>query len=205
MKSFELEKQEYMDCLINYINVLTALSHNKKELSTLEIILDPKNEDELKFAKATLQFYSDGEKVIKDAFSGNLEKIDLDNSILVRMLVDILNIVKSGDESKLSDLSKMFTEDDGSMLANFTYEYIVATVIQQDEMLDAISKKIDIDFNNELDLLRFSVSMQKLKALADVRDQSDDKTFAMKIYDKFHQLYLKNKNTGSNDLQVPKK
>lgn len=205
MENFEEKRQEYFKRLKEHEELVVELSENEENKKGLEILLLPKNEEELNLANAYLMFIQD----FKNILCGNVEEIDFNNCILM----DYMSImVKLGyNNSSEEELEKVLKNNwDIDSVAQISYELIVLAINGPENYADIIKERCNIDINNELDSLRLSLLISKANEkiqeyrpdLQPINEKSMD--IFINFADKFHELcensIKKNSNSEVSDM-----
>ena len=152
---FEERKTSFLKELSNYAPyILPTLQKDEKGLKVAKIILDPKDDLELNYAKSYLRFGIDTATIIEYAMETN--NIDIRNSTLVDYLCSYINAVVNDkkDAKVLQELVDSYNFSENEKLAQLYYEAAFALTIGREQLMNEISRRCSMDFNNPEDVLR---------------------------------------------------
>ena len=97
-KNFEIRKREYLDRLRNNIELIETMKFNEKNpgdaLKMKEMVLDPKNEEELITAIFTLD-YTD---LIARATTGDVKTILPKDNFYLKLLAEMIDSLKKSED-----------------------------------------------------------------------------------------------------------
>ena len=191
MKNFHERKQEYFKELINYTDIVKDMANDEKNSKIVDILLNPKNETELKGANLYLGFIKDivGLSAQIQIFNPD---IDVKNSALadyLEMTINTLNSDKSSEE-KVESFTKL-QDDGGTFYAKVIYEMIIYAT-KLDKILKEVCHRTDVDLNNELVKLQFTVAAKNVSKEVNkglFNFTADDCEYLDSFCRKFHSLY----------------
>ncbi len=170
MEKFEIQRDYYLlqiKALI-YSNDWIDMLQMQKNPELLKAVLYPTNKEELSYAKSFLSFYFYTKKVIDDSSKGNLERIDLDNSILIDYYTTGVNAIAANKTDKeLKEQLTAFLYKDDITYAHVAYEYLNFIFQDYDPVLDKLASSCGFDLNDLLDMAYFDKYIEKLTMISE--------------------------------------
>ena len=154
-KNFEIRKKEYLDRLRNNIELIGMMKFNEKNpgdaLKMKEIILDPKNEEELITAIVTLD-YTD---LIVRVSTGDVKAILPKDNFYLNLLVDmIISLKKDEDVEHIVEKAK-------NNPAKYLYYSIIGLMSDLDASINYLAEATGYDLYDELDTAQFQLYLEK--------------------------------------------
>lgn len=200
MEDFEKRKKEYLDKInsnekvFNEIKKRIATSCNDVE-GRIELITNPKNEKELRAAKAIYVVLEDCLTLTERVDFHEVKEIPFEESKGVKVLINAIGKVMNGDENILVFDSKLAPEE----LAEQMYQVFVA-MLDGDSLIDYIGKELNVDFEKEEEIDKYSEAwlrtieiLKNTKSgdpiIAAVNNCSEEEIDKLEVFrDKFHDL-----------------
>ena len=163
-KDFESRKQEYLERLRNNFELFERMRFNESNESIFllarEMILDPKNEEELLFAIFALDFAD----LSVRAATGDVKPISIKDNIYVNLLVDVISSLKNGEDVK------QMIEEAKMNPAKCLYDYVVGLVDDTDATIDYLAEKTNYDIYDEFEFAQFLLYLDKANSLINISD-----------------------------------
>lgn len=206
MKKFEEEKKKYLNELTKHYESIEHLQDSKKYKKLLKLLQNPKDEDELRYAKKYLMYLEDDAKLIENINNKNVEEFNLDNFILIDIASTLIKLVHSNDTEK-NDIAieKMFKiiEKDINLSAELKYQIEVLLVKGLDNFDTIIKDKFNLDSNKELEFLRFHsilyIIIEKFeKSIDNFKTTEKGMKNFIKFADRFHEVCINEMKQNSN-------
>ena len=219
MSTFEESKKEYLEKLSTNMDFVNHLIEQKNESSrkTAKLLLDPRNERELKVANGTLTQKEDMVALTEAALCGNVEEIPLEENKGISFLINIINAL--ADQQNLAananapvDLKATLKQrleplNDPKEIARICYSLLSGLAAKPIETVEYIQGKVKIDFENEIETAKFKLYLQESqdiiqKAAPDPTanpssDMTDEEVAAFDAYvNEFHALCEKGIQKG---------
>ncbi len=215
MESFEERRNEYFKKLRNNNELLLKLSENKtNDPKSMEVLLMPKTERELEVAEAMITFMNDAIDLFNNAIYGNVERIDLENSLALNCISEIILSLKNNDNKKLDSIKNYLDREISSKdEARLLYEFISAFSMDCEAAIDFLARKTGFDMNDTLSIIQFQMYLEKAKEftnnnsaqikLSDVDiETSEEVTKALDFINEFHNCCEKGFVKNQNDLKM---
>ena len=204
MKSFEEQKKEYFNKLEKYGEFLKQLSEKKENKELVSILLLPKDEKELEFANHYIMFLEDTIGVVSNAMCENLVKINLNDNIFIKYMIDTINSLYSNNSiEEIKKIKKKYDGTDPKTTAQVIYEMYVILSSDPEEMGKFICDKCGFDMTNQVQLMQLNLLMVQAKESLEIGLNSNiyDKE-GMDVFilfaDYFHDFYMKGVIDHSN-------
>ena len=208
MSNFERERKDYFERLITKAELITSLAMKNDDniRTTLRILIDPRDERELKVATCTLDVMEDLSDFIKSAAYGDVEYVPAEENEGLKTFVRIMKELTSGEE--LTDETITIS---GEPNAKMMFGLILGFVCEQEESMKYIAEEMGFSpKSNRLQEL-IEVGIKKILALQpnqnpnkELTDESVDECVAFSR--KFHNLckkYIKKEdNTDSSEYTL---
>ena len=158
-KNFEIRKREYLDRLRNNIELIETMKFNEKNpgdaLKMKEMVLDPKNEEELITAIFTLD-YTD---LIARATTGDVKTILPKDNFYLKLLAEMIDSLK-----KSEDVEHIIEKVKNNQ-AKFLYGFIVGLMADLDTSINYLAEVTDYDLYDELDIAQFQLYLEKANSI----------------------------------------
>lgn len=221
MKSFKERKIDYLNRLRLNIDVAEKILYDEEYQKYFELnpnsahnFLMPTTEEELKFANLCLCFVIDLVSFVEDLNNDNVEKIDIENSELLKFYVESINAIKNRDEARIKGLRYIYANRNLDEIgAKLFYEENVVFKTQAIDFVDQVQKKSGFKTKyDKLETLQFRMLLNELTKITTSQDVKKSKvTDNLDDYAKFvcefHKLYnngIKNKKTNEKEKQYKK-
>ena len=207
---FDEKLKKYYDRLRENPELLENIMKNSKNQNSLDIMLLPNNEKELRVAEAAFNLMEDILKVIEDAYYGELKTIDIEDCAFANMFVNIINALKNKDKEKLNEIEEWLTKNvDMKTSAKLIYEMVVVFAQNPEEFAESIASKCGFDLEDELSMLQFQLYMSKASEYSNKANKNVDLSNLDNLTDKkvdsiveftneFHNAYLEGLKEGKN-------
>ena len=166
MKSFENRKQDYFNFVNSNPVILEGIINNPtNDKRFVEMVLNPKTEKELELVSSTFTLCSDIFKIS----IGEIEldgDINLDESITVRLFVDLINAFKSNDLETTNVIKqKLDSVSDPKEAARFMFDFFKTFSSDPDGVVNFIAKKCGFDTDSIRDMALFELYLDKAKTI----------------------------------------
>ena len=219
MSDFEKRKEEYLERLSTNTQYVKSLTEKKDERSraTLRIMVDPRNEKELKMATSTLDFAEDCMNLLTNAACGNVEPIPIEENEGLKAITSIMKMLISGEEiTEETMTAKLNNSKSGNVspeqLAKVIYGMLIGFISNPEEAMTYVCNEMGVSLDNEVDLIRLQVLLEEAQTRVQALQPSPDpyKEMTDKNLDEFvafaeafHNLCEKNiKKEDSMDLDA---
>lgn len=144
---FDSERKMYLERLNECRSDLVKKNTEKENREAyFDIILDPRNEDELGIGRAFLCFLDDNKQISDNAMAGKIKAIDIDTSDGVLYASRIIDSLNCGRELGLEE-GEFYTNP--SLFARVLYDLTV--LIQTSDIGQVIADRNGYDMNNRSD------------------------------------------------------
>ena len=171
MSDFEKKKEEYLEKLSTKTEIVTSLAKKDDERSraTLRILVDPRDEKELKVANYTLDFTEDCLNLVTSAACGNVETVPVEENEGLKAIAGIMKMLLSGEEVTSESMTSKITNSKKASLspeklAEIVYGMMVGFACDPEEALEFICEELGISLENEVDLIRLKVLLEESQA-----------------------------------------
>ena len=172
MSTFEERKEEYIERLSTNMDFVSHLLKQDDEESrkTAKVLLMPSNEKELRVADGTLTMTEDMKDLVEACACDNVEPIPLEENVGINFLITLIEKLneqfKANNQADLKAVlaKEMEPLSDPKEIAKMTYGLIVGFTSQSDEVAEYIHSKVNLDFDNEIEMAKFKLYMQEAKA-----------------------------------------
>ena len=162
MGDFETRKKNYEKMLTENSELVLNICSNTKDSKLLEIILDPKNEQDLDYAESAVMIFIDLMRLIQGVVDEQVKEIDVEDSISLKLYIDIINAQKNNDQEKIEEIKEhLKCNMDIKETAILTYEMMTVLAQNPEESMEYIIDNCGFDVDNSLDLARFQLHMTK--------------------------------------------
>lgn len=230
MSSFEERKEEYYERLAEHQELVKSLIE-KKDINSnkvASILLNPKNEEELKFSNILIGFEIDIKELVSAIVNGQVKEQEIEESEGVKSLIEIIReaikLYKMGillDSEKLkayfeNDLNKDINRDElCAKIAQATFDLGVCFINDSENTLKYILNQFGFSLDSDLELDVISNRLNSLKNEIEEKQKEEkangeikevkittELVDALGIYtDEFHKICEKNiDNTKENDM-----
>ena len=150
MNNFEEKKQKYFDLLNNNLDLLNNLIEHNKHKKSLKILLDPQTDKELLLAEKIFLFFKDAFDLVNNSLNGNVNEIDLKNSITINMYINIIKLLKNNNLEELEKIKKYLNYDiNSSDAARIIYEYIILFITNTNDVINYIASESGFNLNED--------------------------------------------------------
>lgn len=192
MENFIKKKQAYLKRLTKYVDIVIRFLCNNETVREAAVLMEPRTDLELDFAISTLDYVDDMEKLIENIVNGHIEKINLDESLFVNYMVELLKMTDDFVdveyiEEKMEKVREELVSDDLEFLANLKYEFTVFSLTNSKAVLDTIMKKSGVDINDKYTVLKLNFIYDMLQEGMAKGDSEKDYEKMIKFNKKFHE------------------
>lgn len=195
MKSFEERRTDYFQKLRKFSEVTMKLSQEKKNEKLIGLLLMPRNEKELAFCNYYIMFIEDTIKISVHASYNNLEEINPDNNAYINYLVNFINTVQNNDSiEEIKKFIEPYMQNNKKMFAEILYQMFALTYSNPEGIAESLSKKCNIDFNDEFQVMRLTILMNQAssKLQPEIISVTDEELEDFIEFTKhFHNYYMK--------------
>ena len=167
MENFENKYKTYNDKLKNNIEIIRKLIEAEYDTDCIRIIIDPKNEEELLIADATITYLIDILAIFENITSGNIENIDLKNSFIIDFYIKAIRELKNNPNSTLEETIGNL---DPAVHAKLIYDFLTTFANYQNKAYEIIAEKTGFDLDDDLSLIKFQLYVAKIKELGEKRE-----------------------------------
>ncbi len=183
MGDFEKRKEEYFERLSTKSEFLISLEKKKDDnsLAILKLLVNPKDENELKTATCTLDFLEDFLNLVTSASCGNVEYVPFEENEGLNAIIGVMKMLISDEEvtaesitARLSDSKKSDTRSE--QFAEILFGIMVCFICEPVETMTYIGKKMDVSIDNIVDSIRLQVLLEEAKEKMQVL-QSDQNVY----------------------------
>ena len=207
MNSFEEQLNIYSLRLNNHPQTIVALSKDESNKRVVEILLCPLTEEELQFANAYLDFLEDAIRINVNAAYDNIYGIDLEYSLAAEYYEKYISAICANKNAKeIKEILAPYKSKDGTCLARILYELQVITLTDEEEFINYLSEKCNVDLEDEKiashivassELIKESLSLEKAKD-----GLTEDFTSFILFAKYYHSLYINGlKNRQNENVQ----
>ena len=221
MSDFEKKKEEYLEKLSTKTEFVKSLAKKDDERSraTLRVLVDPRDEKELKVATSTLDFTEDFLNLVTSAACGNVETVPVEENEGVKAIAAVMKMLISGEEVTSESITAKLNNSNKADLspektAEIIYGMMVGFACDPEEAMRFICEELGVSLESEVDLIRLQVlleesqaKMQAMQPNQNVYQNMTDKSVDdfVEFSEAFHSLCEKNiKKEDSTDLLVYK-
>ena len=161
---FNKRKQNYFSKLRKNIWVLNKLIDDNKEnidenaKRTLEILLDPKNYDELNLAEALYSITFDMISLMNRLSDGTVKEIPFEENDGIKLFIDIINKLKN--KCKTENVT-MTIEPTAKMI----YGFLVGFAEDTEGTIMYVADKTGFDLEDDLQMQQFMLYLEKAQAI----------------------------------------
>ena len=209
MKSFEERKEEYLIKVRNNVEFLEDISEKNPEM--LEMLIMPNTEKELELCNSIFDFFSDFASILEDMAYNNMKETDIENNDFIKIYVELINALKANDNSIIEEFKNKFNKDmsNPTFAANYLYNLIILFTGYPEEAMEVIANKVGLDIDNEVDLLKLKVYLNKFRKFNDNVSNStqvesldpnneEQIKFFNELVKEFHKIYISNIKTDED-------
>ncbi len=158
-KNFGIRKKEYLDRLRNNIELIDIMKFNEKNpgdaLKMKEIVLDPKNDEELITAIVTLD-YTD---LMVRVTTGDVKAILPKDNFYLNLLADMIISLKKGEDVE------HIVEKAKNNTAKFLYDFVIGLMGDLDASIDYLAEATGYDLYDEFDTAQFQLYLEKANSI----------------------------------------
>ena len=192
MENFIKKKQAYLKRLTKYVDIVMRLLCNNETVREAAVLMEPRTNLELDFAISTLDYVDDMEKLLENIMNGHIEKINLDESLFVNYMVELLKVVDDFVdveyvEEKMEKVREGLVADDMEFLADLKYEFTVFSLTDAKAVLNTIVRKSGVDINDKYTVLKLNFIYDMLQENVAKGDSEKDYEKVIKFNQKFHE------------------
>lgn len=194
MKTFDERKKEYLDTLRDNIYLLDRINFKDNpelEEKGMKLLLDPKTDKDLQAASIILKFLYDITDLEDRTYSGKVKEIPLTENVGVNLLVDIVNALKNGEDTK-----PLF-EKSRKNSAKVLYGMAIAYMNDVAYTIEYIAQKCGYNIFDKLELMQFKLYLENAVNLTKAEDPTTSHINILNVenvedinrfYTEFHQL-----------------
>jgi len=200
MEDFIARKKEYYKSIELINGEVFKKFIERANIKIKEVLLDPKDINELVFAESYLQMIKDCQDLVINTCTDNVKPIDLDNSVLVNYFVNLISSISSGNQEDIDRCEEELKHMNAENSAHMLYEIIVLLTNSDMSYAKHIASKSGFNMNNLLDALRFELYLQKASNIINSKDIMNVDTSSResveefkRFIDEFHKLCEENK------------
>ena len=136
MDDFIKRKKDYLQKLKENPRVLQKLTVNEGDpQKMMMMVLDPKNEEELKIVDTLITFFIDILDLVHRAAMKEVKEIPLEENVGISYYIEVINALK--DEKEVRTVDKLTPEEGAKIL----YEFLTGMINDSDETLIYIAEK----------------------------------------------------------------
>lgn len=145
MDDFIKRKKDYLQKLKENPRVLQKLTVNEGDpQKMMMMVLDPKNEEELKIVDTLITFFIDILDLVHRAAMKEVKEIPLEENVGISYYIEVINALK--DEKEVRTVDKLTPEEGAKIL----YEFLTGMINDSDETLIYIAEKTGFDLKDEI-------------------------------------------------------
>ena len=175
MEDFDERVQAYFEKLRSNPGLLENIMKNTKDEKTLDILLLPSNEMELKLANVMFDVMGDILKIVEDAYYGDLKHVDPNDCRVINIYADVINAIRKGDYARLEAIKdNLCNKITSKEAARIVYEMIVVFAQDAEEAVETIARKCDIDLDDDLSVKQFELLMKKANEIVNTANDNLD-------------------------------
>ena len=198
MENFNERLEHYYNKLRENPDLVNNIIKNSKDQQSLNILLGPRTDRELLLAESTFRLMEDMLSLTEKAYFGEVKYIDVKNSRIANIYINIINALKSNNLLEVERMKKHLIEDfDVKETASLIYELLVIFSQDADDFISVIMERCGFDDNDDLSDFKFYLSEANKITNADNRvdldrlEPNDDKKFhaVLDFSNEFHKLY----------------
>ena len=193
MKSYQ--QQIYDPRLKRHQETIIELSKDDSNKKVVEILLNPLTEEELQFANAYLDFLEDAIRINVNAMYDNIYSIDLEYSLAAEYYVKYISAICANKNSEeIKEILAPYKSKDGTCLARILYELQVITLTDEEEFINYLSEKCNVDLEDEKIATHILTSSELIKESLSLERSKDglteDFTSFILFAKYYHSLYI---------------
>ena len=165
-KSFENRRQDYFNFVNNNPVILEGIVNNPtNDKHFIEMVLNPKTEKELELVSSTFTLCSDIFKISIGDIEID-EDINLEESITVKLFVDLINAFKSNNLEAVNIIKQNLNSmTDPKEAARFMFDFFKTFSSDPDGVVYYIAKKSGFDTDSIRDMALFELYLDKAKTI----------------------------------------
>lgn len=189
------QQQIYELRLKRHKETIIELSKDESNKRVVEILLCPTTEEELQFANAYLDFIEDAIRINVNAAYDNIYGIDLEYSLAAEYYEKYISaICANKNAEEIKEILAPYKSKDGTILARILYELQVITLTDEEEFINYLSEKCNVDLEDEMiathiltssELIKESLSLERTKD-----GLTEDFTSFILFAKYYHSLYI---------------
>ena len=168
-KDFESSKKEYINRLRDNFELFERIKFNESKqgdaLITKEIVLDPKNEEELLFAIFILDFAD----LSVRAATSDVKTILPEDNVYLNLLIDVMNSLKNSKDVK------HMVEEAKNNTAKYLYDYIVGFIDDIDATIDYLAKETGYNLYDDFESAQFQLYLEKANGIINISETGAQK------------------------------
>lgn len=192
MERFEEKREKYFERIRNNSYVISAVinDQDKDWNKIMNLLLNPKDEKALEDASSIIDFFEDFLDIMLN--SDDLKELDIDNSVCMKYLIDYFNMVSNNmDVEEIKRNVEKYL--DPKLIAQLSYEFVYIISNDPEKLFEEIVEKTNIDFEDELSLMRLKLTIAQANEYIDIKNHITDPLEFAQMAKAFHEIYLNNK------------
>lgn len=152
---FNDELLKYREKLSDNIDIVKNIKVNNGPKETMDIILNPRNERELRIANGIVDSFINMGSLYEASYYGYV-KYNEEDCMILDLFVDIINAFKNNDKEELEKIKKeRISTASTKETARMIFELLTVFVSDPDKSIRNIATRCGFDMNDELDMLLF--------------------------------------------------
>ncbi len=152
---FNDELLKYREKLSDIIDIVKSIKVNNGQKETMDIILNPRNERELRIANGIVDSFINMGSLYEASYYGYV-KYNEEDCMILDLFVDIINAFKNNDKEELEKIKKeRISTASTKETARMIFELITVFVSDPDKSIGNIATRCGFDMNDALDMLLF--------------------------------------------------
>ncbi len=145
MDDFIRRKKEYLQKLKDNPQVLNKITVNKGDpQKMMMMVLDPKNEEELRIVDSLITFFIDILDLLHRAAMKEVKEIPLEENVGISYYIEVINALK--DEKEVRTVDKLTPEEGAKIL----YAFLAGMINDSDATIIYIAEKTGFDLKDEI-------------------------------------------------------
>lgn len=192
MERFEEKREKYFERIRNNSYVISAVinDQDKDWNKIMNLLLNPKDEKALEDASSIIDFFEDFLDIMLNP--DDLKELDIDNSVCMKYLIDYFNMASNNmDVEEIKRNVEKYL--DPKLIAQLSYEFVYIISNDPEKLFEEIVEKTNIDFEDELSLMRLKLTIAQANEYIDIKNHITDPLEFAQMAKAFHEIYLSNK------------
>ena len=194
MLNFNEEKEKYLIRLDNFLNRedLNVTIDETNNPKLMKAILNPKNDIELKYGNAVINFLEDQINIIMDCYNDNINLDNIDNTMLTNYYVECIKTYNKTQSE--DDIKKIFIKyENEEKMATIIYEMITIMLTDFDEFINKVAKECNYDIEDDMEYHDLLDNINLISKLGKEYNTETDMNKFIIMSEIFHNIYLNGK------------